>query len=169
MACPMLPLGFCGGRMGQRFCAKRMAGSLTLNLCSPLTNQIIRENILCSVIADMNPMWDEKDYGQEEAFEEAARLAKVILERKFISIRAQRAAFSQVEELVKTTKGNVLEMERAMPWKKAVCGSGIEFVIFPSSCGGYMVQAVPVEEHSQVLKHPFPKQWGERHLHNCRN
>lgn len=51
------------------------------------------------------------------------------------------------------------EMERAMPWKKAVCKSQVEFVIFPSNRGGYMVQAVPIEEHSPILKHPFPEQW----------
>lgn len=158
---PYAAFGLLWREYGTEILCEEDARQFDLEFVQPIdkSDNTGEQNILCSVIADMNPAWDEKAYSQEEAFEEAVRLAKAILERKFISIRAQRAAFSQVEELVKITKGNVLEMERAMPWKRAVCGSGIEFVIFPSSRRGYMVQAVPVEEHSQALKHPFPKQW----------
>lgn len=158
---PYASFGLLWREFGTKILCEEDAGQFDIEFVQPIdrSDNTGEQNILCSVIADMNPAWDEKEYSEEEAFGEAVRLAETILHRKFVSIQAQRTAFSQTEELVKKTKGRVLEMEIGMPWKKAVCGSMIEFVIFPSNRGGYMVQAVPVEEQSQILRHPFPEQW----------
>lgn len=158
---PYAAFGLLWREYGTEILCEEDAKQFDLEFVQPIdkSDNMGEQNMLCSVIADMNPAWNEKERSEDAAFEEAVRLARTILERKFISIRAQRAAFCQMKELVEKTKGNVLEMEQAMPWKKAVCGSEVEFVIFPSSRGGYMVQAVPIEEHSQILRHPFPEQW----------
>lgn len=48
------------------------------------------------------------------------------------------------------------------PWKMALVPSPAEFVVYPSQRGGYSAQAVPNDDETHSLKHPFPAGWAGR-------
>lgn len=77
-------------------------------------------------------------------------------------MRAERAAYEQVREQIQEQSGPVLFLERALPWKEAVSGTGILYVVYPSARGGYSIQAAPVGKNTTELKKPFPGSWRGR-------
>lgn len=117
------------------------------------------ENAISLIISDKNLTWQEDSSKLEESFESAVKLAKEVLESRFRQITANRNAYEIVHEKAKAHKGKILYLECAMPWKDAVKGMDIFYVIYPSMRGGYNIQAVPADENGKRLKQPFPKSW----------
>lgn len=115
-------------------------------------------NILAQCIGDFNPPWNEHT-DTDQSFLGAVSLAQMILENQFKSIRAKRDAFCYVRTMIEDGDAPVFIMKEAIPWKEAVIGTGIIYVVFPSVRGGYIVQAVPDDEHGESLKKPFPEEW----------
>ena len=118
-------------------------------------------NILARVIGDRNTTWKESHKDAMEEFEKAVDFAKEILENSFRQVWAKQDAYKIVREKAENCKDGILCLEQAMPWKEAVKGLGIVYVIFASQRGGYCVQAVPTEEadDEKALKKPFPESW----------
>lgn len=114
---------------------------------------------LSQAIADRNPVWYEKEPDIDAAFFDAVRFAKEILDYRFNQIRAKLNAAEIVQEKANACSGKILYLDQAMPWKEAIKGFDIVYVIFPSSRGGYCIQAVPDDEKENVLKKPFPEEW----------
>lgn len=116
------------------------------------------ENILAQCIGDFNPSWDEHT-DADQAFFQAVSMAETILKNRFKSVRSKREAFNRVRAKIKDPNAQIFIMEESMPWKEAVIGTGIIYVVFPSIRGGYMVQAVPEDDNRDLLKRPFPEKW----------
>lgn len=114
---------------------------------------------IAAVIHDFNPTWEECMEEQDRIFGELTDLAVKVLERRFCHIRADRSAYEQVREQIRIQDGKVLCLERALPWKEAVAGTDILYVVYPSLRGGYSIQAAPVRTGSMELKKPFPESW----------
>ncbi len=114
---------------------------------------------LAAMIHDFNPTWQESMEEQERMFSESVALAVKVLKRRFCHIRAEREAYEQVRARLLEQPGQILFLERALPWKEAVAGTEVLYVIYPSLRGGYSIQAVPVCVGSMELKKPFPWNW----------
>lgn len=117
------------------------------------------KNQLSSVIGDFNPVWGNENESFDCMFVKAVDFAKAILMRKIMHKNANNKAKEMVKKLVEKTNGKILIMDKSAPWKEAVKNTDIEYVVFPSARGGYIVQAVPDDEDKQLLKKPFPEKW----------
>lgn len=115
-------------------------------------------NPVSRLISSMNPTWKEKK-DLEEAFSEAVELAVKILERQIKCINDRRAAIEIVRAKIAEAEDGILFLEEMLPWKKAVSGSGIKYVIYKSLRGGFNIQAVPKNDCSNELELPFPESW----------
>lgn len=116
-------------------------------------------NLLSVTIADRNLTWQEDSAGEKDVFEGAVEYAKEILSYRFRQIRAARRAFELVCEKAKKCEDGILYLEHAMPWKDALRGRDIWYVIYPSIRGGYNIQAVPSDGDMMKPKVPFPVKW----------
>ncbi len=116
---------------------------------------------LAQCVSEFIPRWDEKNVDFDDRFEEAVSWAKSILERKIQRIRSERTAYQKVRESLEQKQGSefLFEMSEVMPWKEALRGTDVYYVVFPSARGGYMVQAVPMDDDKTTSKRPFPKEW----------
>ncbi len=114
---------------------------------------------IAAIVHDFNPTWEESMEEQDRLFLELADMAVKILERRFCHIRAARAAYEQVRAQIREQPGKILRLERALPWKDAVIGTDVLYVICPSLRGGYSIQAAPMRPGSMELKKPFPESW----------
>ncbi len=116
-------------------------------------------NMLSVTIADRNLTWQEDPSLAEEAFGKAVEYARGILEYRFRQIRADRCAYEIICEKARECEDGILYLEQAIPWKEALRGRDILYVIYPSLRGGYNVQAVPSDEDPGKPKIPFPESW----------
>lgn len=116
------------------------------------------KNELSELIGRYNPGWDE-NLDSDACFAQAKQIAQTILERKLAYMQGDEKADEILEEAMKQTEGAILVLDRFVPWKKKVVGSGIVFVIYPSNRGGYHAQGVPVSQGNTELVCPFPEQW----------
>jgi uncharacterized UPF0160 family protein len=133
-----------------------------------LTDNTGDKNMLSQCISDFNPVWNEH-IESNAAFEEAVIFAKEILEKRFRVIKANREAYNRVRAMMPDDKSRIFIMKEAMPWKEAIRGTDIMYVIFPSIRGGYMVQAVPDDEDKNKLKKPFPENWRGKNAEELSN
>lgn len=114
-------------------------------------------NALSLMVADFNPTWKENGKSSDDTFMQAVSVAKQILENRFSQILAEREAYEIVMEEVGKADGKILVLEQVLPWKKAVTGSGIVYVIYQSLRGGFNIQAVP--DADGMLVKPFSENW----------
>ena len=116
-------------------------------------------NSIANIISNFNPTWDS-DVNPDDAFMQAVDWAKKVLTAEFTQMASRNKAIDMVLEELPNAKDNILVLSRSLPWRKALSGTSIEFVIYPSNRGGYCAQCVPSEEEGTALKCPFPKKWG---------
>lgn len=116
-------------------------------------------DLLSVTIADRNLTWQDDPALADRAFEGAVEYAKKILEYRFHQIRAARSAYETVCRKAEKCEDGILYLEQAIPWKDALKGKDIWYVIYPSIRGGYNIQAVPYDEDVMRPKIPFPEQW----------
>lgn len=119
------------------------------------TDNIGEMNPMSAAINAMNANWDDAD--SEGCFNAAVELAETILKRFFMMYRSAQKAKEIVES--KITNSPVLVLDAFLPWKDAVDGKAIDYVIFPSTRGGYNIQAVPLHKNTIELKKAFPESW----------
>lgn len=113
---------------------------------------------LSRVISDFNPSWDD-EISIDERFWEAVDFAQTILKNRIQKIISKRKAQKEVLKCLEKQEGQVLVMDRFYPWKDVVCATDKLYVIFPSTRGGYMIQAVPQSAEAITLKKAFPAEW----------
>lgn len=114
-------------------------------------------NTLALIIADFNPTWKKKETNVNASFWQAVDMAKQILDNRFSQILADREADKIVRKEMEKADGKILILKQALPWKKAVLGSDIIYIIYPSPRGCYNIQAVPEEEGDLVKA--FSEKW----------
>ena len=116
------------------------------------------ENTLCSYIAALNPTWDE-DASSDDLFMSAVEEARKILGRLIVWKESENKA----REIVLASKVDegILVLKRFVPWKETVVNEmpDVNFVVYPSSRGGYNVQTVPVDMESKEGRVMFPVEW----------
>lgn len=114
------------------------------------------ENQIADIIGLYNPNWNEKA-SVDECFVQATELAKTILERKFLKVKSIQKACNLLEPEVRKAENGILILNHYVPWKKAVEGTDIVYVIYHSQRGGFAAQAV--EDEQGNMKSPFPEEW----------
>lgn len=120
-------------------------------------------NSIAEVISVFNPPWDYV-VSSDVAFFEAVDMAYLILKKEIEHIKSIGRAKDVVMKGIHHAENGIMYLSRSAPWKKFVkdAETDIQFVVFPSSRGGYCAQAVPDEENPDQLKIPFPEQWRGR-------
>ena len=113
---------------------------------------------ISETIASFNPVWDSRETC-DQRFGFAVQWAIQALENRIGQLSAQRRAHDAVRKQMSKCDGRVLILDRYLPWKSAVIGSGYAFVIFPSLRGGYNVQAVSAGLRDKTMVKAFPKNW----------
>ena len=119
------------------------------------------DNEIAKLISRFNPSWDE-ECDTDEYFEQAKQFAMTILKNEFRYYQSSKKAKEIVAKELGNAKDGILVLSQYIPWKKAVEGTDIDFVIYPSKRGGYCAQGVakqPEEEGKEALSYDFPEEW----------
>ena len=158
---PYAAFGLLWEKVGTLILSKEDAQKFDEEFIQPLdlSDNTGEPNELSHIIADRNPSWEDEVEDSDVPFFQAVNFATEILVYRFKQIRAKRRAFAVVQQKAMKCQEKVLCLEKCVPWKEAVKGQGIFYMIFPSLRGGYCVQAVPTDEDKTILKKPFPQNW----------
>lgn len=117
-----------------------------------------------AAVASFNPTWDS-DEDPDETFLKSLKIAEVLFDNILKSAIAKAKAQSIVEKAIGESDGQILVLERFVPWQEAIFASEnpkaaeILFVVFPSDRGGYNWQGVPDYLGSYNQRKPSPKKW----------
>ncbi len=121
---------------------------------------------LVALVEDFNLVWDDPSQGSPAAMDEAFRLASEAV-AGFAARRAgvvRSAVVARAQVLAAHALGadeRILELDRGMPWQAAVFDAGLPvlYAVYPSSDGGWMVDAMPPEPGSFEQRLPLPEAW----------
>lgn len=116
-------------------------------------------NPMTAAISSFVPNWDDEDQDMNKAFFAAANFAQNILEREIRWLRSTERAAEEVQEALNKSDGEVVVLDRFVPWQDVLIPSTAKFVVFPSLRGGYSAQAIPTTLSSRDQKVPFPEAW----------
>ena len=117
-----------------------------------------------NVISGFNPRWDDRT-DPDEAFLKAVEFASTNFENIFADANSKAKAKGIVEEAIKKSEGNIMILDRFVPWQEGIFDSDnpkaqhINYVIFPSNRGGYNWQCVPLSPGSFAQRKPVPSEW----------
>lgn len=127
----------------------------------PKVEALYKVNGISSFIRSFNKTWNE-DKDNDEAFLEAVEWARKLFDNEFRVIRSKILARRKVQRAIEKSKDTILVLEEYLPYREVLQQSKkeINFVLFPSERGGYVVNAINKEENPKELKIPFPKEWG---------
>lgn len=124
-----------------------------------LSDNFGNPNDLSEMISSFNPCWDET-FSPDDSFWEAVSIAEKILKRKIIQQMGIAEAHKQVEEFLESSDGEIVVLDKFLPWRDVLIPSTAKFVVFPSKRGGYSAQVVPISKEVTTAKCDFPKEWG---------
>lgn len=116
-------------------------------------------NAMYSAIRSFVPNWDENDQNMDKAFFRAVDFATGILQQEFRRIKASEKAEETVKTALESSDGNIVVLDRFVPWQDVLIPSTAKFVIFPSLRGGVSAQAIPTTIGGRDQKVPFPAEW----------
>jgi uncharacterized UPF0160 family protein len=120
------------------------------------------------VIEMCNPMWNELSeiHDQETAiraaFENAVRLAEIILDRAIQRAAAEIEARVRVRNCIREAQNpRIVVMQYDMPWQHVILseGSDVQYVICRRIDGSWGVRCVPQAQNSFELRRPLPEAW----------
>lgn len=120
------------------------------------------------LISDFNPTWDSSESG-DECFAKAVAFAKIVFDNALAKATSKAKAQSSVEEAIEASAGNIMVLDRFVPWQDFIFSSSnpkapdVLFVVFPSNRGGYNWQCVPDSLGSFGQKKPVPNEWKGLH------
>jgi uncharacterized UPF0160 family protein len=118
---------------------------------------------LALLIEAFNPTWNSTQT-YDEAFEEAAALARGILQRACRQAYAEAKAMAFVMAAAREARDpRVIVLGRKLPWEKAVFEAGLKdllFVIYPNEDStSWYCRTVPPEPNSFGQRLPLPEAW----------
>lgn len=131
-------------------------------------NPGLKPATLDMVIELCNPMWHElaelrdRETAVRVAFDNAVRVAEIILDRAIQRAEAEILARAKVREaLAQIEDPRILVMDQDMPWQKTVQqeGKDVQFVVCRRSDGNWGARAVPQKQNGFELRCPFPEAW----------
>ena len=121
------------------------------------------------MIGDMNPTWEKRESATDtdalfdSCFLEACSLAEKVLRCSIAKMIAAEKAENIINGAIENASEGVIELPVAVDWQAHICASEQAaeclYVVFPSSRGGYMVQAIPVTPGSSEDRKPLPSEW----------
>ena len=115
-----------------------------------------------TLVADMNPSWDDPAPDETAAFLAAARFAEGALRRKAAALLARLRAERAVLAAARTAADpRLLELPGHQPWQDAVFDHGLPvlFVVYPGRRGSWRIDAVPPERGSFAQRRALPADW----------
>jgi len=115
-------------------------------------------NQLASIIGSFNPNWNE-DETADKLFDEAVAFAKTILKRNFNKTKSSMMAKTEVHSALDRSNGDIVVLDKYMPYNSVLISSNALYVIYPSLRGGYNAQTIKKEFKSMDDKLPFPEEW----------
>lgn len=121
-------------------------------------------NPMYQAIASFVPNWDDECQDMDAAFFRAVKFAKDILEREIYKLQSEEKAGLLVKNALDNSDGQIVILDRFVPWTDTLVPSVAKFVIFPSLRGGYSAQAVPTTIGGKDQKVPFPADWAGMEL-----
>lgn len=116
------------------------------------------------IVSIFNPKWDEK-VDSDEKFMRALSVCEVIFDEFLHDVFSKIKAKDLIEESIENSKNGIMILDVFAPWKEFLLNSNnekaeaINFVVFPSSRGGYNVYAVPKEIGSFENRKSLPSKW----------
>lgn len=114
-------------------------------------------NALADAIDYFNPAWDVSA-PVNSGFPEAVELAKQVLERAIKRYESMERAKEHVEEALRQAQDHILILPTHMPWKNFITAD-IDFVVYPSTRGGYNAQAIDLDIEAGTHRCEFPSEW----------
>lgn len=158
---PYASFGLLWKRYGTNLVSEKEANSFDESFIQPLDLQDNNggNNLLCRAITQANPKWDEAESNSNECFFKAVEIAKYILENEIASMHSTEHAESIVRQCLEKQNDGIVILPTGMPWKAILIPENVQYVIYPSTRGGYNAQAVPITIESQQCKIPFPEDW----------
>lgn len=116
-------------------------------------------NLLTGVISSFVPTWDDEDQNIDAAFWRAVKMAKQILVQEIKTLKSAEKAKGKVAMALEKSEGDIVVLDKFMPWQDVLPQSTATFVIFPSVRGGFNAQAIPTAAGNMDQKVPFPERW----------
>lgn len=80
---------------------------------------------------------------------------------------SEQSAKVMINKCLKESDGKVVPLDAYAPWQKMLVPTSAEFVVYPSSRGGYTLQCVPPEVYSMKRKNPLPRSWLDEKPEGC--
>ena len=117
---------------------------------------------ISDVIKLYNPSFKSKKT-EEEQFIKAVELAKEIFIQLQDQVVGKVKAKKIVEEKLKNTNKEYLELEEYMPYEETILkseyGQNIKFVMYPSNRGGYGIKTIKKSLEDKTDRQSFPESW----------
>ena len=117
---------------------------------------------ISDVIKLYNPSFKSKKT-EEEQFIKAVELAKEIFIQLQDQVVGKVKAKKIVEEKLKNTNKEYLELEEYMPYEETILkseyGHNIKFVMYPSNRGGYGIKTIKKSLEDKTDIQSFPESW----------
>jgi len=158
---PYASFGLLWKKYGTNLVSEKEANTFDESFIQPLDFQDNNggNNLLCRVITQANPKWDDAESNSNECFIKAVEIAKFILVNERASMHSTEHAESIVRQCLEKQKDGIVILPTGMPWKAILIPENVQYVIYPSTRGGYNAQAVPISIATQQCKIPFPEEW----------
>lgn len=124
---------------------------------------------IASILGSFNPGWDTPSSFEDMRFEQAVKMARVIFRNVFESCKSKLRAKRMIENSVKESDGELLILDKFMPWQDFIFSSTdpevqekaktLLYVIYPANRGGYQFRVVPTEAGSFEQRNHVPESW----------
>lgn len=116
-------------------------------------------NPMTSVISAFVPNWDDEDQNMNASFFEAVDFAMEVLDKEIARMQSSERAEREVQTALDNSDGEIVILNRFVPWQDILIPSTAKFVVFPSLRGGFSAQAIPSTIGVRDHKVLFPVEW----------
>lgn len=116
-------------------------------------------NAMYQAISAFVPKWDDDNQDMDIAFFKAVDFAHAILEREISRMVSIEKAHAEVQYALDHSDGEIVILDRFVPWQDVLIPTTAKFVVFPSLRGGWSAQAIPSTLSGRDQKVPFPEIW----------
>lgn len=117
---------------------------------------------ISDIIKMFNPSF-ESNQDENNQFIKAVEFAKIIFLETLHNVIGKVKAKKIIEEKIKTTKSNYLELDKYIPFEETILKSEeanhILFVMYPSNRGGYGIKTIKKSLEDKTDRLPFPESW----------
>lgn len=119
---------------------------------------------LSHIVSLFNPKWNE-EANSSENFMRALSVCEIIFNEFLKDTFSKMKAKDLIDKAIEKSESGIMILDTFAPWKEFLLNSKnekakeINFVVFPSSRGGYNVYSVPLEIGSFENRKSLPIEW----------